>query len=206
VELDQRGIPTDSRWSRAGQGRPRRRTSGGAAGEAASTVMPAGRSLAARAASPGSADGIFVNPAGRPEGPDGQSCTVAAMRSRRQRCSRPGEPAAAEGHGIRKCRSFIQPARKDAGKKAIPLRENRANQAERDPQSIHPGDGGTRDDSRVRVGSAVMARQFSLGGAHATDYDDRDENCARRPDTRRAFRVLTGRAANGSGKPHEGMR
>jgi hypothetical protein len=206
VELDQRRIPTDSRWSRAGQGRPRRRTSGGAAGGAATTVMPAGRSLAARAASPGSADGILVNPAGRPEGPGGQSCTVAAMRSRRLRYSRPGESAAAEGHGIRECRPFIQPAWEHAGIEAIPLKKNCDNKGVRSPQSIQPGNSGARDDRRMSVAGAVMARQFGLRRSHATDDDDRDENCTRRPDARRAFRVLTRRAANGSGKPHEGVR
>lgn len=207
MELDQGRIQPDSCWSRVGHGRPRCRTSGGAADGAASTVLPAGRSLAAWAATPGSADGIFVNPADRPEGPGGQSCAVAATRSRRLRSSRTGEPAAAEGHGIRERRPFIQPAWEHAGNKAIPHKANRDNKTVRSPQSIHEGNGGTRMDSRMGMtGGAVMARKFRLRRPHAADNNDRDENCTRRPDARRAFRVLTGRAANGSGKPHEGMR
>lgn len=206
MELDQRRIQPDSCWSRAGYSRPRRRTSGGAGG-AASTVLPAGRSLAAWAALPGSADGIFVNPAGRPEGPGRQSCTAAATRSRRLRNSRLGESAAAEGHGVRDDRPMIQTAWEHAGKKAIPPIENHGKKTVRSPQSIHPGNGGARDDGRMGVSSgAVMARQLRLHRCYATDDNDRDENCTRRPDARRASRVLTGRAANGSGKPHEGMR
>lgn len=56
------------------------------------------------------ADGIFVNPADRHEGPGGQSRTVAAP-TRRQLLA--GRPAAGGSH--RKCRQLVPLEREQAG-------------------------------------------------------------------------------------------
>jgi hypothetical protein len=92
----------------------------------------AASSLATCAVRAKPADGIFVNPADRPEGPGGQSCAVAAP-TRKQLLA--GRPAADCSH--RKCRQLIP--RERAG--TTPCRERRSGDihSERGPGLLPPG-------------------------------------------------------------------
>jgi hypothetical protein len=210
VELHQRRIPPDSRWRTASRGRPPSRASGQAPGGAAATLLPARQSRVAGAAVPGSADEIIANPAGRPERPGRHSCavhscTVAAMRLRQPRHSRPGE-LATEENDAREGRPLVRPTRDDSGGEVISLKEIRNKYRARGPRSIHMRYCGVRDDSGVIVTGAGVTRQRSRQRSDAAENDGRNKNCAHYPQAHPAGGVLARGQPDWSANPREGVR
>jgi hypothetical protein len=94
----------------------------------------AASSLATRAAGAKPADGIFANPAGRPDSPGGQSCIVAAP-ARNQPMA--GRPAADGSH--RKCRELIPLERERSERVPCRIRRSGELHSERGPGLLRPG-------------------------------------------------------------------
>jgi hypothetical protein len=204
VDLYQGRIPPGSHWRMASRSRLRSRVSGRAPGGVVAVSLPARRSRAGRAAGPGSAGGIFANPAGRPEGPGRHSCAAAA-RSRQPHGSSPGKQAA-EGNSPRGARPLIRPARDHFGNDAFPLKEIRNENPARGPRSIHMWHCGMRDDGGVIMTGAGVTRQGRRQRPDTAENYSRNKNGAHRPDARRAGGVLARGQPDWSANPREGVR
>jgi hypothetical protein len=204
VDRYQGRIPPGSHWRMASLGRLRSRVSGRAPGGVVAVRLPAWRSRAARAPGPGSAGGIFANPAGRPEGPGSHSRADAALRSRQPHGSPAGEQAAG-GNSTRRCRPLIRPARDHSGNGAIPLKEIRNENPARGPRSIHMRYCGVRDDGGVIMTGAGVTQQGRRQRPGAAENDSRNKNGAHRPDARLAGGVLARGQPDWSANPREGV-